>query len=334
MAWFQRDHTRRDLRRCERDFVAALAARLSELAAPQIDENETALIAEGNSCLIVLIPHRALGGVSIAVWVSSGRAEVTWAQVAALDCCHDSLDLAVSVGQFGFKPWRREFGPVLDCVAEQINQPLTLRCFGNDRATVLVRDRAGKLCEVGDIGNTRWWSDLLRHAVPTHETVIRFADSEPPPVTEPSGVDRWWASGGRDAWRPREAPLRRLDPLLARFARTHGVSVGRNYQGAHERSLKWGAPIRRLIQVYLEDPDALTWNVWLCASEDRGGARYWKHEFLKRAVSIEEIERGLPQLLEEARLLVESWSSDQLEFATKLSMPVTGTWPWSLLRRK
>lgn len=198
MAWFQRDHTRRDLKHFERDFIVAVAERLAELAAPQIDEGETALTAEGNTCLIVLIPHRALGGVSIVVWLFAGTAEVTWAQVAALDCCHDSLDLGISVGRFRFKTARPDFGPVLECVAEQINKPLTLRCFGSDRATVLVRDRAGKLCEVGEIGNTRGWFDLLRHALATHETVIRLTDSKPPPVTESAGVDRWFASGGRD----------------------------------------------------------------------------------------------------------------------------------------
>ena len=125
--------------------------------------------------------------------------------------------------------------------------------------------------------------------------------------------------GTDETWARLEAPLLRLDPMLEGFARDHGLSVGRNYHNWPERSLTWGAPINRLIQVYLEDQDALTWNVWLCATEDRGPARYWKQEFLKRAVSIEEVERALPHLLEEARLRVQSWSSDQLEFATKLS---------------
>ena len=117
----------------------------------------------------------------------------------------------------------------------------------------------------------------------------------------------------------REAPLLRLDPALEGFARDHRVALGRNYHGGPERSLTWGAPIRRLIQIYPEDEAALTWNVWLCASEDRGRARYWKQEFLERAVPIDAMERALPQLLERARLRVESWSSDQLEYATGLS---------------
>ena len=143
MTWFQRDHTGRVLSRFERDFVAALSGHLAEWAAPQVDQNETALTAERNACLIVLIPHRALGGVSIVVWLFENRAEVTWAQVAGLDCCHDALDLGISVAQFSLDPANPDFGPVLECIRKQINEPLTLRCFGNDRATVLVRDHAG-----------------------------------------------------------------------------------------------------------------------------------------------------------------------------------------------
>ena len=125
--------------------------------------------------------------------------------------------------------------------------------------------------------------------------------------------------GTDEAWARIEAPLLVLDPALEAFAHEHGLSLGRNYHNWPERSLKWGAPIERLIQVYLEDEKALTWNVWLCASEDRGAARYWKRAFLRQAVPIEEIERALPGLLEEALAQVNTWSREQLEFATKLS---------------
>jgi hypothetical protein len=194
MPWFQRDHTGRILRGFERDFVAALGSHLTQLAAPQIDEDETALTAEASTCLIVLIPHRALGGISIVVLLFEDRAEVTWAQVGGLDCCHDALDLGISVARFRLDRANPDFGPVLECIQTQVNAPLTLRCFGTDRATVLVRDHADKLQKVGDVGNRARWSDLLRRAAPTHEVVIRLTDQEPPPVTSPSGVDEWFGS--------------------------------------------------------------------------------------------------------------------------------------------
>ena len=124
--------------------------------------------------------------------------------------------------------------------------------------------------------------------------------------------------GTDDAWARLEAPLLRLDPVLEAFARNHSLSVERNYHNWPSRAMTWGAPISRLIQVYLEDEQAMTWTVWLCASEDRGAARYWKRVFLQRAVAIEEIEHGLAERLDEARRRVEAWSSDQLEFVTKL----------------
>ena len=191
MTWFNRDHTGRVLYPFEREFVTALGRLLAELAVSQIDEDETALTAEGRDCLIVLIPHRALGGVSIVVWLFDDRAEVTWAQVAGLDCCHDSLDLGISKARFRLDAARPEFGPVLDCIRTQINEPLLLRCFGNERASVFVRDTAGTLHQVGEIGKGAW-SDLLSRRLPTHETLIRLTDPDPPPVASPSGVDQWF----------------------------------------------------------------------------------------------------------------------------------------------
>jgi hypothetical protein len=125
--------------------------------------------------------------------------------------------------------------------------------------------------------------------------------------------------GTDQAWSRLEAPLLRLDSALEIFARQHSLSLGRNYHNWPERSLKWGVPVNRVIQFYLEDEEALSWNVWLCASEDRGAARYWKRAFLKQAVPIEEIERDLSRLLEEALAQVNAWSSEELEFATNLS---------------
>jgi hypothetical protein len=119
--------------------------------------------------------------------------------VAGLDCCHDSLDLGISVAKFQLDPANPDFGPVLECIRKQINEPLILRCFGSDRATVHVRDHTDKLRKVGDVGRGVGWSDVLRRAVPTHEIVIRLNDRDSPPVTSPSGVDKWFGSGGHGA---------------------------------------------------------------------------------------------------------------------------------------
>jgi hypothetical protein len=123
--------------------------------------------------------------------------------------------------------------------------------------------------------------------------------------------------GSRASWNRIEAPLRPLDPTLEAFAREHGTSLGRNHHGWPERSLRWGQPVSRLIQIYLDDAERLTWHVWLCASEDRPSGRYWRREFLRRGVPIEEISGDLGALLEEARHIVERWSSRDLEPVTE-----------------
>lgn len=123
--------------------------------------------------------------------------------------------------------------------------------------------------------------------------------------------------GSRDSWDRIEGPLRSLDPALEAFAHDHGMSLGRNDHGWPERSLRWGQPVGRLIQIYLDDEERLTWNVWLCASEDRPSGRHWKHEYLRSGVPIGEISGDLGALLDEARRLVERWSPRDLEPVTE-----------------
>jgi hypothetical protein len=210
MAWFTRDHTGRVLAGYERQFLAALVDLLDELGAPQIDESETALTGEGSHVLIVLIPHRALGGVSIVVWLDANGAQVTWAQVSCLET-HDSLDLGILVGRFRFRSFRSkvvDFSPALDCIRSQITGPVTLRCFGDERASILIRDDKGKLREVGEISK-RVQPDVIGPVAPVREAIIYLTDSEPPPVTAPSGVDEWfnWDPARRATrwwqfWRP------------------------------------------------------------------------------------------------------------------------------------
>lgn len=78
--------------------------------------------------------------------------------------------------------------------------------------------------------------------------------------------------------------------------------------------------IRKLIQIFLESEKYPTYTLWVCASEDRDGRRYWKHKTLKKAVEFKEIEENLGHLLIEAKSHLNSWSSDELGFATTLGV--------------
>jgi hypothetical protein len=124
--------------------------------------------------------------------------------------------------------------------------------------------------------------------------------------------------GSRAQWERLEFPLRALDADLQAFADHHKIALSSNSRNWPDRAMTWGDTVHRLIQVYLVDHEHASFTFLLCAWEDRGRERYLRKEFLKEAVPIEEIAGDLPELLERGRLLLESWTSDTLEFATKL----------------
>lgn len=125
----------------------------------------------------------------MVVWLTTTRAEISWAKVEALDCCHDSLDAGIPVADFDLDSKQPDFGPVFECIRKQISEPLTFRRLGHERATILVRNEKGTLSKVGEVGK------VLRRSHPTHDIAIRLTDPEPPPVSDPSGADRWFDSG-------------------------------------------------------------------------------------------------------------------------------------------
>ncbi len=118
--------------------------------------------------------------------------------------------------------------------------------------------------------------------------------------------------GTDEEWKRLEGPLRDIDESIEAFAKRHGMAIGRNYHSWPERSLRWDSNPERLIQVYLEDEERLTWNLWLCASEDRGGQRFWKNQMLRRNVPMSEIRPVIGQLLDEALTIVGSWRAEDL----------------------
>lgn len=164
---------------------------LDRVSPPQLDPDETTLTAEGHDCLIVLLPHRGLGGVSIVVWLESDKAAVTWAQVGRLGSTHDDLDLGVWIARFVVNPASPNFEPIVECAREQLARPIVLKVYGSS-AKLLVRDSQDRLRRVGTIGPRFLGLRRLLHRVPDQEAEVRFVDSSPPPITAPSGVDEWF----------------------------------------------------------------------------------------------------------------------------------------------
>jgi len=130
------------------------------------------------------------------------------------------------------------------------------------------------------------------------------------------------ANGGyfnEQQWQKFEKPLLAVDSIINEFAESNGLEVTRNHKGWPERSMVWNNNnVHCLIQLYLASKDSLTFNLWLCASQDRGRERYWKQESPIKNRPIPEFSEQLFELLEEGREKLINWSNDpsEMEYAT------------------
>jgi hypothetical protein len=131
--------------------------------------------------------------------------------------------------------------------------------------------------------------------------------------------DGW--SGTNEEWQRIEAPLKLLDPALDRFARKYGLPVTKNLKDWPERSLVWETDVRCLMQVYLIDKSALTLKLWICASLDRNGSRFWKHETPRDGIQASDLAGELFELLEAGKQKLDYWSAhpEELQFSTALA---------------
>jgi hypothetical protein len=124
--------------------------------------------------------------------------------------------------------------------------------------------------------------------------------------------------GSKQEWQRVEAPLHPLTPALEDFARRHGMRIAYSEHNWPSRSLHWGDDFERVIQISLENPQTLTWDVWVYAWQDRDRRRYWKKAALRRAVRMAEIASSLAQMLREGKGLADEWRPEDLEFAIEL----------------
>ncbi|KPK04297.1 MAG: hypothetical protein AMJ64_14045 [Betaproteobacteria bacterium SG8_39] len=126
-------------------------------------------------------------------------------------------------------------------------------------------------------------------------------------------------TGTKAAWERIEGPLLEIDPIIAAFAKEHALSVSRNHKDWPERSVVWGDDVRCLIQLYLADAASLTFNLWLCASRDRGGKRYWKQETPIKGMRVPDFKHDLAAQLRTGRIKLLEWAMNegQLEPAAR-----------------
>ena len=120
-------------------------------------------------------------------------------------------------------------------------------------------------------------------------------------------------------WQRVEEPLLRLDSALSEFAAQFGLQLTKNHKDWPERSIEWGTRVRLLIQVYLADAESLTFNLWLCASQDRGGKRFWRQETPIQSKPVSDFQSSFASLLLEGKAKLEGWSEADLEFVTNVA---------------
>ena len=126
--------------------------------------------------------------------------------------------------------------------------------------------------------------------------------------------------GTEEEWQRVEAPLLEIDDIFQAFADSLGYPVERNYKDNPSRSIVWDNGVRCLIQLFQVNETALTFNLWICASLDKGGRRYQRDETLVNGMQVHEFAPTLPQLLDKAATKLHEWSSkpENLEFKTTL----------------
>ncbi len=126
--------------------------------------------------------------------------------------------------------------------------------------------------------------------------------------------------GTQEEWDRLEKPLLALDPIIEKFATTKNHTVTKNLRDWPERSITWGDDVRCLVQLNLADEKAITFNLWLCASQDRGPRRYWKREMPIKEKQIEVFAHSLHEHLSEGYQKLLEWSKNthEMELAGEL----------------
>lgn len=198
--WWTRNRVGRALTDVEWRFLGDAALMLDDLAPRQVDPALCAVTSGGSSTLIALIPHRSLGGLTLAVTVTDRFATVSWTSIHDLSS-HDDLDLTREVYLFmrdgeGEGMWQAAAAGL----REQLSRRFVLRV----RSTRDGIPMSASCHLVGAEGRRRPIARLPPR-MPllkrfwrwgrTSDRELSFIDISPPPYAVPSGAAAWFRDG-------------------------------------------------------------------------------------------------------------------------------------------
>lgn len=107
-------------------------------------------------------------------------------------------------------------------------------------------------------------------------------------------------------------PLESIDRKLEKFACDKGLQLAYNTGSRPNREYRWHFILTRLIEIFLNSETQSTCTVWICAFKYENSIRLRKKEVILETVTIDELERNLEALLEEAYEKVCSWTLSDL----------------------
>ncbi len=89
-----------------------------------VDEAAITRTGEGPDVSIILVPHRALGGLTLGLWADAKGVQLFWANVGDLSY-HDDIDLGITVREL---PWADDWEKQLVAALEtELRRPIDLR---------------------------------------------------------------------------------------------------------------------------------------------------------------------------------------------------------------
>lgn len=105
--------------------VADLVPKVIRRVRPaDVDEASITRTGEGPDVSIILVPHRALGGLALGLWANAKGIQLFWANVGDLSY-HDDIDLGITVVEL---PWADDWETQrVTALETELRRPINLR---------------------------------------------------------------------------------------------------------------------------------------------------------------------------------------------------------------